>query len=365
MCALALAFLSCSKEAEEGVFDELNATAKTQPIRSGEMLKFADIENFSEFMKAGVKKDAKEMASLTAQLGVRSLTRKMQEKAAYSTIDPSTTTQSTNSWTVVEDDELVPDPYFASVLNDKREVAIGDQIFRITPDGTFMYKPGKADLLESILKDRTKIARLKQKPAKGGLIEAEDGISLMYIEPIELMPAPEDPGYGGGGYTGGGSTGPTVLPAKWCNNPGGNVFGTNYTCEQEYAGGDRRIKGRFWSLNYGIYATIGSNTRCQNKWAGAWWSENAAFISIKWDVDFQYKDITGSWITTNRNGVKSKNNSNDAEEVFEVNTAQFMVTNTSGATITKPAYGFRISRGITNHVVEDHNTKSNVNISAQ
>ncbi|WP_299984788.1 hypothetical protein [uncultured Pontibacter sp.] len=334
------------------------------------MLKFVDSENFGKFMKTSISKDAKQAETLSAQLGIRSLSRKMQDKAAYSAIAPGTATQSTSSWTVVEDDELVPDPYFASVLNDKREVAIGDHIFRITSDGTFMYKPGKTATLENLLANKGRMSHIKQKPAQDGLIEVEEGLYLMSLEnntDDNTMPKPaDDPNDPGtGGSTGGGTGGLNVLPAKWCNDQGGNVFGTNYTCEQEYANGDRRIKGRFWSLNYGIYATIGSNTRCQNYWGGAWWAENAAFISVKWDVDFQYKNDLGQWVTTNNTGYLAKNENNNVEKVFEVNTAMFMVTNTSGATITQPAYGFRISRGVTNHVVEDHNTRSNVNISAQ
>ncbi|VAW29280.1 hypothetical protein MNBD_BACTEROID07-1493, partial [hydrothermal vent metagenome] len=73
-------------------------------------------------------------------------------------------------------DTLVDDPAFASVLNNKNEVQVENTVYRITPNGTFMYTPEKekqVDQLTKKLESGNTIPETRQKPY---LYKVEDGV---------------------------------------------------------------------------------------------------------------------------------------------------------------------------------------------
>ncbi|VAW29866.1 hypothetical protein MNBD_BACTEROID07-584 [hydrothermal vent metagenome] len=73
-------------------------------------------------------------------------------------------------------DTLVDDPAFASVLNDKDEIQVENTVYRITPNGTFMYVPNKenqVDQLAKKLESGNTIPETQQKPY---LYKVDDGI---------------------------------------------------------------------------------------------------------------------------------------------------------------------------------------------
>ena len=52
-------------------------------------------------------------------------------------------------------DQLVPDTNFATILNDDLQVQVGQQIYMVTPDGTFSAEASNLAALEAMVNDRT------------------------------------------------------------------------------------------------------------------------------------------------------------------------------------------------------------------
>lgn len=135
------------------------------------------------------------------------------------------------------------------------------------------------------------------------------GDQPILVEPeIYFLPGSDCDGIGGyyGGSGGGNSSppppqnGPCGLSPNSKTRAGSNknIFGVNHT-ETLYLTGttDRRIKARFWSQNYAIFSSVGTNTRSQNKWADIWWAERADDIYLKYEGQIEQKDAFNNLIS--------------------------------------------------------------------
>ncbi len=89
-------------------------------------------------------------------------------KKAVQNLKPTTTnsSMSTNGATLGEldgvatdrqivSDQLVPDTNFATILNDDLQVQVGQQIYMVTPDGTFSAEASNRAALEAMVNDRS------------------------------------------------------------------------------------------------------------------------------------------------------------------------------------------------------------------
>ncbi len=77
-----------------------------------------------------------------------------------------------------EDDYLVPDPYLASVLNEDREIEIGNTVYKITEFGTYVYEPSQEAIVDALVES----LRSANYVLKGDLLPGEipngDGINI-------------------------------------------------------------------------------------------------------------------------------------------------------------------------------------------
>lgn len=246
------------------------------------------------------------------------------------------------------DDELISDENFASILNEQRELYVGDSIYIYTTDGVYFTSIEKEylllDYLENLGKEslKSEIIQKKKQEMKNFQKIEESQISTLSIEPIEgrvtsidenislyqpLMIAPDEPysggGGGGGGYTGGGTptTGqddfPILKPKTFGScaySPGSlwqQVFGERVKCN-DYHDDDHRIQTQFYNENYYVYATIGSKAKYQKKRFIGWSeSSTAEFVElgvnyVKFDYVFnepQFNPFDLKYLTFNYEGI--------------------------------------------------------------
>ncbi|MGB3181925.1 MAG: hypothetical protein WBB45_11075 [Cyclobacteriaceae bacterium] len=131
-----------------------------------------------------------------------------------------------------------------------------------------------------------------------------------------------------------------------------SIFGPNKTGTHQYNSSPRRrTKGRLYSQNYGIYATIGCATYNQRRRWKIWWRSNADNISLTWkNVSYEFKDINGfPYVINEPNGSLSKTNSGKVGKVFAVNTGTFIIPLGGGKFDIKAAKSFKVKTFETTH----------------
>lgn len=240
------------------------------------------------------------------------------------------------------DDELISDEKFASVLNENRELYVGDSIYVYTTNGVYFTSIEKEDLLHEYLdnlgkqftksqmrqqkkqkilanqkREEAEISSLSLEPVEGELTAIDDNI--MYYEPII---APDDPYTGGGGsYGGGGSSTsddyPILKPKQFGScvySPDSlwqQAFGERVKCN-DYHDDEHRIQTQFYNENYYVYATIGAKAKYQKKRFIGWSeSSTADFVElginyVKYTYEFnapQYNPHDMKYISYKYNGV--------------------------------------------------------------
>lgn len=259
-------------------------------------------------------------------------------------------------------DDVIWDPYFQNLLNEDRELRILDQIYRITEFGTFFYEgeelKGRMDELHAEL-------------TRGRFALYGCGDQPILVEPdIYFLPGSDCDGIGGyyGGSGGGNSSppppqnGPCGLSPNSKTRAGSNknIFGVNHT-ETLYLTGttDRRIKARFWSQNYAIFSSVGTNTRSQNKWADIWWAERADDIYLKYEGQIEQKDAFNNLISFEVESVPPLREKNENKLSTTFQWASAIVGNACDPVTGKckgkfkPAPPFKIKKLETCHYVLD------------
>ncbi len=217
-------------------------------------------------------------------------------------------------------DQLVPDPNFAAVLNDNLELQVGDQLIKVTPEGTYVTAASNRAALELMANDNS----LDSPDYTPGTFVGDGtyamGKEIMRYDTYEEDPnapslklLPEDGGNGGGGGGGGGTSPPSApcaikqpstpafpgaLPAgAYCAFPsylygaktivGGalqSLFGVNSSRENN-VDSDHRIKVKLYSFNYKVYASIGLKAKFQEKGMfGIWGKTDCPKIVLGWDA---------------------------------------------------------------------------------
>jgi hypothetical protein len=218
-------------------------------------------------------------------------------------------------------DQLVPDPNFAAVLNDQLELQVGDQLYKVTPEGTYIAQEANRQAMEQMVNDNS-LSSADYTP--GTLLG--DGTYAMgndimrydtYQEDpnsVSLRLLPQDDGTGGGVGTGPGGNLPPSSPcaikqpftpafpgalpdASYCAFPsylygaktvvGGllqGLFGVNSARENNFDS-DHRLSLKLYSFNYKVYASIGLKAKFQEKGIfGIWSKTDCPKIILGWDA---------------------------------------------------------------------------------
>ncbi len=190
-------------------------------------------------------------------------------------------------------DTLVEDPAFASVLNDKGEVQVDSTTYRITPYGTFMYLPDKEHQVDQKISELEKGNTIPETEQKPYLYKVDDGV-YRYATFVEARDNTEEysGGYGGGSGTNNNasssstrdiethvvSNGKTVVGKLI-----GKAFGFSATYYR-YFDSKHRIKFKFSSRNFILFASINAKVKFQKKNGLVGWSKtNCNKIVLGWD----------------------------------------------------------------------------------
>ena len=216
------------------------------------------------------------------------------------------------------DDELISDPFMTCLLNENREIVVGDILYKYTELGLYYSPESNKQILYDFLTNMTPAERQTilarnsstfSSTDKQQEIFANEGnniTSFRVANPPRISSDGEDGGgSGGGGGSGsgggtndgniggvGGTGAGTVVTAGSGSGSGSGsgtiygdgvynpasfgscsietqslwemVFGEQEAC-YDYYNDDKRVKVTFWTENYLIYSSIGANTRFQKK----------------------------------------------------------------------------------------------------
>lgn len=196
----------------------------------------------------------------------------------------------------VADDDLVPDTYFASLLNTDRELQIEDNILRVTAQGTYICQADKYDRLLEILAENPQHG---DENGSGNQFMVEDGIFFhdSFDQPLPMevteftVPEIEEPTDPNGRVTF------DYLSPSIYNTFETHTFGSHTVVggwiesalgrrEVQYIslGDKERLKLNFFNVNYVVFSSVGISVKGQHKtWIG--WNGNLAVQEMRmgWD----------------------------------------------------------------------------------
>lgn len=209
------------------------------------------------------------------------------EQQGFCGLNRISSTTNLKSELELEEDTLIPDPYFSALLNENREIEVNGVLYKINEYGTFFSTPDKLDEINEIINEfESKTKSTKDATLVGdNLYQVGEGVYM--FDSQRIMAPIED--YDGDGYTGGGSGGSGGSTGTTSNSPyddieyhgfdahtivGGWIqaaFGRTRAYNRNFSS-KRRIRVNFYSVNYVVYSGIGLNVKYQKKnWIG--WSK--------------------------------------------------------------------------------------------
>lgn len=207
-------------------------------------------------------------------------------------------------------DEIVSDPNFASLLNQKREVVVEGVIYRYTDYGVLFTDLALAENIDLAVEE---INSAKLVPATNGSpLMLPQNVSLQN-ELIEPLAFDDDCGImlrcsgggtggsGGSGSTGGTSTSPSrdeirdnLKVCEYRANVLNKIFGPSETCIDKFES-RKRVKVKTWAQNYLIFASTGVKIKSQSRRFRIWWANKIDELELGYSIaSFKYTGI-GSW----------------------------------------------------------------------
>jgi len=197
----------------------------------------------------------------------------------------------------VDEDPIIADPYFASVLNEDREILVNDTVYKFTEKGLFYTPVSNYNTLS------TTISRID--PC---IMLSMEGSADMGNQVTAFMPMPIEGGCGGGGGSccsggGGSSGGGTYIPptkeevrdnlkvCEYRENVLNKLFGPSEKCIDKFSD-SKRIKVKTWAQNYLIFASTGVKVKSQERTLGIWWADKIDELELGYSIaSFKYSGL--------------------------------------------------------------------------
>lgn len=194
------------------------------------------------------------------------------------------------------EDDIIPDPIFAKIVNDKREVSVGGEIFRYTKYGVIIYSPEiEVSVLDTFDGNEYSFLEDKQEVT---IAQGIRFVRIVYNEPtiiedIETKAPIIEPGMNGdelvlkNGVRIGGDKLRYVRYEKGGGDTSGfqktvsGIFGTSVVATN-YFNSKHRMKLRTFSQDYVVYTSVGMTVRMQHKRLGVWWRRKAEEFRYGW-----------------------------------------------------------------------------------
>lgn len=328
-----LCIVSCSKEHTE-IIDEENSTIESVNVQLvNNKLKFDNEESLAAFLGQAEDVNFSEKIVELNKTGFNSL-RPVFDLDDDIAIDNYLATKKSriakkgylyslkdDSEEIDLEDELVSDPSFASVLNENREIYVGDNYYVYTTMGLYFCKIENEQHLKDYLSNlsskitsRSQVSRTGCEQYYKSSMTAKDTGELS-LSPVQgtvtvvdsQISVYETCGGSTGGSTGGssgGSTGgtttSTTIPLLIPQNFGvcaysedsifQQIFGNTVKCN-DYHDSDHRIQTKVWNENYLIWSSVGASAKYQKKRLIGW-SESTTSDGVRLGINhavFTYK----------------------------------------------------------------------------
>ena len=212
-------------------------------------------------------------------------------------------------------DDVISDDIFGAVLNEKREIQVGDRVYKY--DGSSIYHSKLTDVdkmyeylaQKGISKDaafRSADTNTLQKSSSEQIVSSKYAIDYLSEcdQPYEEVRYEEvvyeyNSCSGGGGGSSGGSTGGSsgsgttgtsyydqlaqqyLDSIGYCNpsNATFPFFGTTKKCISKFSS-RYRVKTKFWNTDYLVYKSIGIFVKHQKRKFGIWWTRSTDEIRL-------------------------------------------------------------------------------------
>lgn len=259
-------------EQEKANFETTPFNSQSLPsLKYNNTLAFDSFEQFGQFMNEfGEAVNIEPDKWVEQKLGFSSSLQRAQNEGLFAT-------ESLNGrGTEKSREELVPDPWFASVLSEDGLIEVEGTVFQITENYTVIYEDWSAynSYSNNIDVSTNRTVNERNVVKNSELEKVNDSVYLFRIEEHEeeIEYIEPDPGDGGGG----GGT--------WC-------CPSERTATYRSGGKDGRLLGKSWNINYGLYSSFGSKSKHQRRGplGIGWVARKANQIWLDSEAVFGYK----------------------------------------------------------------------------
>ena len=295
IASFVLLFFSCSDDIHNIDTTQINKIGQKEPDEFPR-LNFTDSNDLLEAINNQDSKKTKSGSNFI------SLMSKMPSNSRLKLEQPNQMLQYPDETSILDDtyyvalkyDELLPNPDFAALFNPEGELEIGNEIIKVTPNGTYKFPVEKEALLKEILCQDPEI---KGELLSEDIYEVADGI-LLYdtykddTENLEVIDEGDITEYPDS-YFGDDEDESSVLIVKSSSGPNYDSFPVYSNTRKTFAGkliqnifqtsvtptikfsSKRRLRGQFYHYNWWVYTETGvSGWTDKKNWIG--WSKTAS-----------------------------------------------------------------------------------------
>lgn len=179
-------------------------------------------------------------------------------------------TQKTNSESEDEEfdieDDLIQDPSLAAILNEDRELIVGDSLYKYTEHGLYFCLVRDKQRLYNYLNGLSSSSKKNNLTRR--MAEVDEGISIFIPEdrPFLVVPTPNIPRQNLFPAQPTPKLVKSNLPISRVDKDGffEKIFGETEVDTEDYGDG-RRIKIKFWNQDYFIFSSLGCSARFQKR----------------------------------------------------------------------------------------------------
>ncbi|WP_136468951.1 hypothetical protein [Flagellimonas onchidii] len=335
---MTLLILSCSKEPEiEAIASEEPKQIEVKVQVVNNKLKFDNKESLAQFMEQNDQSEIKKKVNKFTEQGFKTLRPLfedneedamsaflIQKQAKIAKKGYLYSSKNDDDDEIDLDDELISDANFAAILNEDREIYVGDSLYIYTTLGIYASKIGDEEYLRNYLSNESSKISSKEKllAARGACNHYKSSISNNMLEPMKLQRVSIDSkinsykncGGSGGGSSGGsgsssgsGSGGssstslqasmPIIKPMSFgtCqyseDSVWQSIFGNRVKCN-DYHDSTHRVQTQFYNENYLLFNKIGMKVKYQKKRLVGW-SQSSTADYVEMGINslmFNYKN---------------------------------------------------------------------------
>lgn len=166
------------------------------------------------------------------------------------------------------EDDLIQDPSLAALLNEERELIIGDSLYKYTEKGLYFCLEKDRQKLYNYLNNSNSSSKNNLTKRMAELTQVDEGISLFIPEdrPFLEVPTPNIPRQDPFPVQPTPKLIKSSLPISRVDQDGffEKIFGETEVDTEDYGDG-RRIKIKFWNQDYFIFSSLGCSARFQKR----------------------------------------------------------------------------------------------------